>query len=100
MFEKTIFKKEIKSIFVVFVLVGTRDGDVNVVSLFLGEDGEFSTEGLQVESSDLFVEFLGELVNFVFVFTSVSVGPEFDLGEGLVGEGVGHNKRGVTSSTT
>lgn len=73
---------------------------MDVVSLFLGEDGEFSTEGLQVESGDLFVEVLGELVNFVLVFTGVSVGPEFDLGEGLVGERVGHNERGVTSSTT
>lgn len=73
---------------------------MDVVSLFLGEESEFSTEGLQVESGDLFVEVLGELVDVVLVFAGVSVGPEFDLGEGLVGEGVGHNERGVTSSTT
>lgn len=68
--------------------------------MFLRELGEFSTESLQVESSDLFVEVLGELVDFVLVFAVVSVGPEFDLGEGLVGERVGHDERGVTSSTT
>lgn len=76
MFLRTIFEKDLfKSIFVVFVLVRTFNGNVNVVSLFLRENSEFSTKRLQVESSDLFVEFLGELVNFVFVFTSVSVGP-------------------------
>lgn len=53
-----------------------------------------------MESSDLFVEFLRELVDVVFVFTSVSVGPEFDLGKSLVGERVGHDERRVTSSTT
>lgn len=49
-----------------------------------------------MEASDLLVEVLGEDVNLAtLVLAGVALLPELDLGEGLVGEGAGHDERGV-----
>ena len=61
--------------------------NINVVSLFLGQDSEFSTHGWQMEGSDLLVELLWKFVNLtVGVFVAGSVLPQIDLGKSLVGE--------------
>ena len=80
-----------------FRLEGTVDGTgTDVVSLGGGELGELGAEVLEVEGGDLFVEDLGEEVDVRLVTTGVlvvvAVGPEFDLGEDLVAEGVGHDE--------
>ena len=46
-----------------------------------------------MEASHLFVEMLGEGVDLVLVM--IVVLPEFDLGQHLIGEGVGHDEGGV-----
>ena len=49
-----------------------------------------------MEAGDLLVEVLGKDVNLAaLVLAGVALLPELDLGEGLVGEGAGHDKRGV-----
>lgn len=64
-----------KSIFVIITLVRSFDWDADVVRLFLGENSKFSSKSRKVESSNLLIEFLGELVDLVRVFSGVSVGP-------------------------
>jgi hypothetical protein len=77
-------------------LVGAIDGDANVLGLLSREDGEPGTKGVKVEAGDLLVELLGEDVNLAaLVLVGVALLPEFDLGEGLVGEGAGHDEGGV-----
>ena len=49
-------------------------------------------------SSDLLIEGLGEHVNSERVL--LSLGPEGDLGEDLVGERAGHDERRVSGSTS
>jgi hypothetical protein len=83
---------QVHSIFVVFLLVGSFDGGGDVVGLVFGEDGEVGVEGAEVKAGNLLVEHLGQLVDLVLVFVSVGVFPEFDLGEGLVAEGVAHDE--------
>ena len=62
-------------------------GDINVVSLFLAELGELSVESGQVEGSDLLVKLLGQDVDFtVLVLVIISVFPELELSQDLVGE--------------
>lgn len=53
-----------------------------------------------MQTGNLFVEFLRKLVHLVGVLAGVSVGPEFNLSEGLVSERVRHDERRVTSSTS
>jgi len=63
--------------------------------------GELGVEGGQVELGNLLVKFLGEDVDLaILVLVVVSVFPEFDLGEDLVGEGAGHHERRVTGGAT
>jgi hypothetical protein len=95
------FKIFYYSVSVLGFLERTFNGDVDVVGLLFIEDSELSVEGRQVEESDLFVEFLGEDVNFtIFVLVVSSVFPKFDLGEDLVGERAGHNEGGVASGAS
>merc|ERR1711872_41931 len=51
-----------------------------------------------MRESDFFVELLGQHVDSDWVLGGVA--PELDLGEHLVGEGVGHDKAGVTHGTS
>jgi len=49
--------------------------------------GKLGIEGWQMKSSDLLVKFFRKFVNFTrFVFVGVLVGPEINLGKGLVRE--------------
>ena len=79
-------------------LVGALHGDANVVGLLLGELGQLNTQGGKVEAGDLLVEVLGEDVHLAgLVLAGGAVGPQLDLGKGLVGEGGGHHERKVAS---
>ena len=79
-------------------LEGALLGDVDVVSLLLGQDGELGVELVEVEAGHHFVEVLGEVVHLAaLVLTRVALGPESDLGESLAGEGVGHHEGRVAS---
>ena len=83
------------------MLVWTFPGNANVVGLFLRNFIELSLESWQVESGDLLVEDLGELVDLTLgVFVGVLVLPEINLSESLVGEGAGHDERWVTGGAT
>lgn len=77
-------------------LVGTGDGKVEVASLVLAQDSELDVELLEVSAGDLLIEFLGEHVHAEREL--VWVRPESDLCEDLVGEGAGHDERGVAGS--
>ena len=73
-------------------LVGTFDGDADVVGLLLRERGELGAELVEVEARDFFVELF---VNHVDAGSAAAF-PEVDLRERLVGEGAGHHKAGVS----
>jgi len=54
-----------------------------------------------MEGGDLLIEFLGKDVDFtLLVLIVVFVGPELDLSEDLVGEGAGHDERGMSSGAS
>merc|ERR1719487_6545 len=80
-------------------LVGAADGDADVVGLLLGKLGEVGAELAEVELGDLLVELLGEEVHLVgvlhlrLVLARLVVRlAQLELGEGLVGERVGHDE--------
>ena len=92
-------------------LVRTLRGKAEVLSLYLGEGGDLSVDVGQVETGDLLVEDLGQDVDAnvelasllelnVLLAPSLVAGlVEHDLGQDLVGEGAGHDERGVTGGT-
>ena len=63
-------------------LVGTRDVHADVLCLFLGEFGDLTAQGLDVDAGHLLVEDLGQAVHLVAVL--VAVLKQLDLGDGLV----------------
>jgi hypothetical protein len=79
-------------------LVRTLFMDAEVVRLDIRELGELDTELGKMGSSNLFVELLGQDVDTNG--PGLRVGPEGNLGKDLVGEGVGHDERGMASSTS
>lgn len=92
-------------------LVGTLGRETKVLGLDRGELGELGVDVLKVAQSNLFVEDLGEDVDtdgllasgaeldVLLAKLSILGLVEGDLGEDLVGEGAGHDERGVTSGT-
>jgi len=77
------------SISVSVLLERTLNFDSDVLGLFRRKFGEDDTELFEMETSDFFVELLWEDVDTQLVV----VLPERDLGQSLVGEGVGHDER-------
>ena len=70
-------------------LEGSVNIDVYVVSLFLGERGELRTKFLEMESGNHLVQMFGKNVHLAcLVLFGVSVVPQFNLCQGLVGERV------------
>ena len=78
-------------------LVGTVHREPQVVGLLCGQLGELDVEGAQVGPGHLLVQLLGEHEDTDLVL--VSVAPQLDLGQHLVGEGAGHDETGVTHGT-
>ncbi|GMT30686.1 hypothetical protein PFISCL1PPCAC_21983, partial [Pristionchus fissidentatus] len=86
---------------VVVGLVGSSDGNSEVLGLVGGEGGELHSEMVEVKTGDLLVEGLGENVESEGVLVLGSVlGPELNLGEDLVGEGGRHDERGVSGGAS
>jgi len=79
---------------IVLGLEGTGGGDTEVLGLLGGEGGELDADVLKVSAGDLLVEVLGEHVDSDGVLGSL--GPDGDLGEHLVAEGVGHDEGRVS----
>lgn len=78
-------------------LEGTLNRNGEVVRLDSSELGELDTELAQMSKGDLLVELLGQDVDTNGPL--LGLGPEGDLGKDLVGEGVGHDERGVAGGT-
>lgn len=74
-------------------LVGACFIDAEVIGLFFGQFRQFHAEFFEVEGCDLFIKVLWQHIDADFVFAGV--GPEFDLREGLVGEGCRHDEARV-----
>src|ERR1700691_1894095 len=68
-------------------------GDAEVGGLLWSQLGEFDADLVEMERSHLLVEMLGKGVDFFLVLARL--GPEFDLGEGLVRERSRHHERGM-----
>jgi len=71
-------------------------GNAEIFGLVFGEGGELDAEMLQVGFGDFLVELLGQHVDADLVLAGF--GPEFDLGQDLVGERVAHDEGGMTHS--
>jgi len=71
-------------------LVRSELRDAQVIGLVLGESSDLDAEMLQMSFCDLLVELFGEHVDADLVFGVT--GPEFDLGEDLIGEGIAHDE--------
>jgi len=83
---------------VVLGLEGALGVEAEVLCLDRGELGELDANLGQVRGSDFLIELLGEHVNTQWV--GFNVGPKSNLGQDLVGEGVGHDERGVASGAS
>ena len=82
---------------VVCSLVGSVDGDAQVLGLNGSELGEVHTETGEMDTSDFFIELLGEDVDTEReVLRAV---PESNLSKDLVRERAGHDEGWVTSGT-
>ena len=75
-------------------LVRSELGKTEVFGLILGEGGEADSQMAQMSLGDLFVQLLGQHVDADRVLAVL--GPEFDLGQDLVGEGVAHDEGRVS----
>lgn len=78
-------------------LVGSVDGDVEVLGLSAAENGQLDVELREVCAGDLFIELLGEHVNAERELLGGS--PQRDLSKDLVCKGARHDKGRVTSGT-
>ena len=67
-------------------LVRAFDGHAEVIGLFLRELRELHADFFEVQPGDFFVELFGQAIDGRFVF--IPVGPEVELREDLVGEGI------------
>jgi len=79
-------------------LVGALLGKVDVLGLFVGEDGQLDAELLKVSTSDLLVQIFGQDVDTKGELLRGR--PESDLSENLVGEGARHDEGWVPSSAS
>jgi len=89
----------------------TLDGEAEVLSLRLGQDGQLSLDVVQVQLGDLLVQDLGQDVDTDIQLASLAeldilLGPgavlvlvQGNLSKDLVGEGAGHDKGRVASGT-
>lgn len=82
-------------------LVRTLHRDADVVGLLLGELSELNTQGGKVQAGDLLVKVLGQDIHLTTLVLVVGlVGPELNLGEGLVGEGRRHHEGRMSGGAT
>src|SRR5438045_2748746 len=86
------------SISVMLWLVRAVRWHSEVVSLFFGQRRELDTDFFQVQTSDLFIELLGQPINGRLI--EILVRPKVELGKDLVGKGIGHDEAGMAGSTT
>ena len=70
---------------------------VDVVGLLLRQLAQVDAQLLQMQTRNFFVQVLGQHINLAR-FVGFTTGKEFDLSNGLVGEGGGHDERWVARS--
>jgi hypothetical protein len=88
------------SILIVVLLIGSVSINSNIFSLVLLKQSKLGTEGVEMESGDFLIKNFREFVDSNDVLVSLSVLPELELSQCLVGEGAAHHKRGVSSSAS
>mmetsp|Transcript_39319 Transcript_39319/g.70433 ORF Transcript_39319/g.70433 Transcript_39319/m.70433 type:complete len:422 (+) Transcript_39319:272-1537(+) len=79
-------------------LEGAVGVDVDVRCLLLRQLGQLRSELVEVQGGDLLVQVLGQHVHLLLVLAGVALVPQLQLGNHLVGEGAGHDERGVAGS--
>jgi hypothetical protein len=72
------------------------DEDADIVGLLLAELRQLHTELFEVQFGDLLVEMFGKHVDVVLL--AVSVFPQLDLREHLVGEARAHHEAGIINA--
>ena len=91
---------ELKSIPIMIGLVWSFLRHTDIIGLFSGKFGQLCVELLQLQTGNLLVQVLRQGVNADRVFAGITLGPQFDLGNGLVGEGGTHHIRRMTRAAT
>jgi len=82
-------------------LVGSIDGNANVLALLSAQHGELGSEASQVQPGDLLVQDLGQNVDVSGgVLAALLLLPELELGKGLVGETGTHDETGVAGGAS
>mmetsp|Transcript_32455 Transcript_32455/g.84092 ORF Transcript_32455/g.84092 Transcript_32455/m.84092 type:complete len:454 (-) Transcript_32455:346-1707(-) len=76
-------------------LEGAVGVDIDVAGLLLAELGQLGAQLVQVQRGDLLVQVLGQHVHLLLVLAAVALIPQLQLRDDLVGEGAGHDERGV-----
>ena len=78
--------------------VGTVLGNVEVLGLFITEDGQLDVELLKMSTGNLLIQLLGQDVDAERELLGSR--PEGDLGKDLVGEGTGHDEGRVSGGAS
>src|SRR5262245_16222061 len=78
---------------IVLRLVRPVHGHTEIVSLLVREARELYTDFLEVQTGYFLIELLGQAIDGRLV--EVLVGPEIQLGENLIREGVRHDETGM-----
>merc|ERR1739838_618437 len=87
-----------RSISVMIGLVWSELGQSEVLGLIFGKGGDADSQVVQMGLGDLLVQLLGQHV--VTDLVLATLGPEFDLGQNLVGEGVAHDEGRMSHGAT
>jgi len=74
------------SIFVIFFLVGSSNGNSNVISLISSQNCKFSIKSIQVKSSNFFIQNFRDFVYSGIVFVRLLILPKFKLSKSLIAE--------------
>ena len=75
-------------------------GHAQILCLLGRQSREFDAQFFQVQPGYLFVKLLGQHVNLVGIAAVVSIGPEFQLSQHLIGKAGAHHEAGVSGGTT
>jgi len=91
-------ERERRLVAVVVGLEGTVLGNVEVLGLFVGEDGQLDVKLFKVSTSDLLIQLLRQDVDAEGELLRSR--PKGDLRDDLIGEGAGHDEGRVSSSAS
>jgi len=98
-FQGTSFKpKNTNLVSIVLRFIRSFNCDTNILCLLFGQRCQVRTDTTKVQAGNFFVQMLGQNIHFVLVLIRLT--PQLHLRQYLIGKTIGHDKRGMSCSTT